>query len=92
MLKIRLPSTHALRMIQTRRDKSCEKRVLSLGPPKAQPPGNAQAQVLQTRATSGERPRPRASVHRRGVAPRALDLSGTKDRGVAGTRVRVVPL
>src|SRR3984957_7386101 len=48
------------------RDKSCLERVLSLGPPKAQPPGNAQAHERQTLAISGERSR--QAIHRRGAA------------------------
>src|ERR1700722_17512019 len=48
------------------RDKSCLERVLLLGPPKAQPPGNAQAHERQTLAISGERSR--QAIHRRGAA------------------------
>ena len=58
---------------------------LRTGPPKAQPPGNAQAHERQTLAISGERSRCQAAIHRRGVAltQRARSLRSKGQRGKA---------
>ena len=73
-------------MMQHRNKSRVESVLPRRGPPKAQPPGNAQAHVLRSLAISGERSRRQRPIHRRGAAPeRALDLSGPKDRGAART-------
>src|SRR5277367_3080037 len=65
------------------RDKSCLERVLLIGPPKAQPPGNAQAHERQTLAISGERSRlgdpPKGSSAHEG----ARSLRSKGQRGMA---------
>src|ERR1700693_3144462 len=58
------------------------------GPPKAQPPGNAQAHERQTLAISGERSQ-RRSTEGEQRSSRARDLSGLKDRGARHTGARV---
>src|SRR6202022_182293 len=55
-----------------------------LGPPKAQPPGNAQAHERQTLAISGERSQ-RRSTEGEQRSSTARDLSGPKDRGARHT-------
>src|SRR5258706_15197104 len=55
-----------------------------LGPPKAQPPGNAQAHERQTLAISGERSQ-RRSPEGGQRSSKARDLSGQKDRGARHT-------
>src|SRR6202011_3016332 len=58
------------------------------GPPKAQPPGNAQAHERQTLAISGERSQ-RRSTEGEQRSSKARDLSGPKDRGAKHTGARV---
>src|ERR1700688_4058691 len=55
-----------------------------LGPPEAQPPGNAQAHERQTLAISGERSQ-RRSTEGEQRSSKARDLSGQKDRGARHT-------
>src|SRR5258708_25709669 len=55
-----------------------------LGPPKAQPPGNAQAHERQTLAISGERSQ-RRSTEGEQRSSRARDLSGPKASGPSHT-------
>src|SRR5208283_1747138 len=64
------------------RDKSClESAHLIDGPPKAQPPGNAQAQELQSLAISGERSRRSGGSTEGEQRASALDLSGSRTEG-----------
>src|ERR1700681_4202261 len=61
-----------------------------LGPPKAQPPGNAQAHERQTLAISGERSQHKLrSTEGEQRSSTARDLSGPKDRGAKHTGARV---
>src|ERR1700732_2115605 len=58
------------------------------GPPKAQPPGNAQAHERQALAISGERSQRRSTEGEQRSA-KARDLSGSKDREARHTGARV---